>query len=242
MATTNKSKALIIFGILAFLIILTIVLYFGFREGGWFKPSCDPNRNGFDKKGNPNPKCQVNDPKETNTPGQWVSDSTFPIKKYSWGSRVKALQVKLGVVDDGRFGTITENALRAKTGKTEIATQAEYDAIVTPKVSPSNTVGGDNFKQLVKNLGSNGQTFSDGVKSDISGKNKQYTFYFFAGNGRFFVTEIGQNPTQSNTKAKGTYLDGGKEMDVDGGSSYGNIISHPVLTNMKSIVSDIETN
>lgn len=217
-----------------------------------FGSSCDPLRNGFDKKGNQNLKCKFDDPNLTNTSppsgsSGWMSDSAFPIKKGSWGPKVASLQRALGFAEgkcttcaDGKFGTITEDALNKKTGKKQVATQAEYDAIVSPKgVTSPNISGGNNFKELKNNLGSKAKDFQDGVSIDVSGRNKQFTFWFY-NNGRFFITPIGKISSQGNTLKKGTYINGGTEMYVDDGNSYGNFISHPVTKNMASIIYDIE--
>lgn len=229
-AAAPKSRTGLFIIIAVGLIILGVVVWYFFLRGS----GCDPNRNGYDKKGKYDPKCKVDDPKTTNTPAPtgssgWVSDSSFPIKKGSWGPKVKALQSAIGAKDDGKFGPLTEAALKAKTGKTEVATQAEYDAIV----SPQPTGGGTNFEQLKKNLVGNFKTLADGISTDVSGTNKKYRFVFYT-NGRFSMAEIGA----TQYLQKGTYLNGGTEMDVDGGNSYGNLISHPVSTNMKSIVKD----
>lgn len=139
---TERKKLIWVFVVLG--IIILAVLAYVYRDK-LFGAKCDPNRNGFDIKGSPNSKCKVEDPRATNTPPpppytQWTSDSTFPIRKGSWGPKVKALQSALGVTDDGKFGSQTEAALYAKTQKKEVSTQAEYDSIVNP--STSGSVGG----------------------------------------------------------------------------------------------------
>ena len=71
--------------------------------------------------------------------GTSVPDSTFPLKKGSKGALVKNLQLALGVDKlpkfgaDGDFGTETLNALKAATGKTQVDSQAEIDAIAKKK-------------------------------------------------------------------------------------------------------------
>lgn len=249
MAEAQKSKIGLYVIIGMAVIILSIVLYFGFKEGGWFRGAgCDPLRNGFDKNGNPNPKCQFNNPSSTNTPAPtgtsgWTSDNTFPLRKGSWGAKVAGLQKALGFPEgkcstcaDGQFGQYTEDKLKAKTGKTEVATQADYNAIVNP---PKPVVeSGKNFDDLKKNLGGKYTVttgFGGGVSTIVSGKNTKFEFIFLK-NGRFFVYKSGVD----TAVAKGTYEDGGTEMRVDGGDSYGNWISHPVTDNMASIVKDIE--
>jgi peptidoglycan hydrolase-like protein with peptidoglycan-binding domain len=68
-----------------------------------------------------------------------VPDSTFPLKKGSKGELVKKLQLALGADKlpkygiDGDFGNETLNALKAATGKTQVDSQAEIDAIAKKK-------------------------------------------------------------------------------------------------------------
>jgi hypothetical protein len=63
----------------------------------------------------------------------------FPLKKGSKGELVKKLQLALGADKlpkygiDGDFGTETLNALKAATGKTQVDSQAEIDAIAKNK-------------------------------------------------------------------------------------------------------------
>lgn len=223
MAEINKS-AKKLFIALGIFILIVVILYFGFREDGWFSGSkCDPNRNGYNKKGELDPKCKVEDPKNHNaTPpagSAWTPDSSFPIKRGSWGPKVKALQAvfiakygksilpKYGA--DGRFGEETENALKSKFNKTEIANQAEYDAIVSPKSVVDQ--GGKNYDQLKANLGSSAIPYSAGVYVDVQGKNKNYVFSFWP-NGQFFFAL----PKSQTSIAEGTYSDGGKRMKVSG--------------------------
>lgn len=59
------------------------------------------------------------------------SPSIFPLKKGSPKSDlVKQLQAALGVTADGLFGPQTQAALVAKTGKTAIASQAEFNSVI----------------------------------------------------------------------------------------------------------------
>lgn len=135
----TKKTAGIIFIFTAIAVGLAIILYFIFRD------ECDPNRNGFTKKGKPSKKCKVDDPKDTNTipPSgtQWIKDDSFPLKKGMWGSKVKAFQkalidkygasILLVYKDDGRFGNETENAVKSKLGKSEVSKE-DYDKFVNP--------------------------------------------------------------------------------------------------------------
>jgi hypothetical protein len=69
------------------------------------------------------------------TPTPTPTPEKFPLKKGSKGELVKKLQLALGVDKlpkfgaDGDFGTETLNALKAVTGKTQVNSQAEIDAI-----------------------------------------------------------------------------------------------------------------
>lgn len=66
----------------------------------------------------------------TAQPRQATSTSSFPIKNGSNNDLVKQLQTLLGVTADGAFGPKTAAALLLQTGKTSIATQADFDAII----------------------------------------------------------------------------------------------------------------
>ena len=222
----NRKQLTYLFAALVILIGGSVIYYFFFRD------ECDPNNNGFTKKGKLSDKCTVKNPSSTNTAPpsgtQWVSDTTFPIKKGSWGSRVKALQKAIGLStadQDGRFGGMTESALQAKTGKSEIPSQQEYDAIVNPPA----TGGGSNYSKLKASLGSGAENFSGGVYRQIQGQNKNYQVNFFT-NGRFTLTEYGV----TGVIKKGTYLDGAKKMIVDAGDTFQS--SAGVYGNMRDIV------
>lgn len=141
MATLTKKDATVIFVIVAIIVIIAVIYYLTKDKG------CDPNRNGYDKSGNLTAKCKVEDPTSTNTQppagtSGWISDAYFPIKRGSWGPRVSALQKAIGADADGKFGPLTEAKLIEKTGKSQITTQAEYDAIVgsTSAVSTKKTI------------------------------------------------------------------------------------------------------
>jgi hypothetical protein len=70
----------------------------------------------------------------TNTPS-----TEFPLKKGSKGALVKRLQLALGKDKlpkfgaDGDFGTETQNAVKAATGKTQVDSLAEIDAIAAKR-------------------------------------------------------------------------------------------------------------
>jgi hypothetical protein len=65
--------------------------------------------------------------------------STFPLKKGSKGALVQRLQLAIGVSNlpkfgaDGDFGTETQNALKAVTGKTQVNSLDEIDAIAAKR-------------------------------------------------------------------------------------------------------------
>lgn len=205
----TRKQLTYIFVALAVIIAFLVVWYFFFRD------ECDPENNGYTKKGKPSNKCIVLNPSNSNTPvpsgaTQWVPDTTFPIKKGSWGSKVKAVQHALGIAEDGKFGAQTESALYAKIQKTEL-NQAEYNNLINPAA----TGGGTNFLKLKQTLGTLGKNFSDGVQYPVTGKNANYTFAFYT-NGRFTFSEQGG----STFLYKGSYSDGGKTMSIDGGKTY----------------------
>jgi len=213
MALTTKQISLrVILAVAILSAILFAVWYLYFKE-----PDCDPNRNGYDKKGNLNPKCRVNDPALTNaTPPsgvpKWIPDTTFPIKKGMFGSKVKAVQKALGFSakdQDGRFGNQTEGGVFAKFGTNDVS-EVQYNSLVNPVTPPTNG-GGDNFAKLKTALGSKAIAYSAGVYVDVVGQNKKYVFSFFP-TGEFFFSL----PKVQTSIAQGTYSDGGKSMKVDG--------------------------
>jgi peptidoglycan hydrolase-like protein with peptidoglycan-binding domain len=68
-----------------------------------------------------------------------TTQSEFPLKKGSKGASVKRLQLALGKDKlpkfgaDGDFGTETQNAVKAATGKTQVDSLAEIDAIAAKR-------------------------------------------------------------------------------------------------------------
>lgn len=73
-------------------------------------------------------------------PVQATNPSTFPLKNGSpKSSLVSQLQALLGVNADGLFGPKTQAVLLLKTGKSQIANQAEYDAVIS-KIQNSATM------------------------------------------------------------------------------------------------------
>jgi hypothetical protein len=68
-----------------------------------------------------------------------TTQAEFPIKKRSKGTLVYRLQLALGKDKlpkfgaDGDFGTETQNALKAATGKTQVDSLAEIDAIAAKR-------------------------------------------------------------------------------------------------------------
>lgn len=65
--------------------------------------------------------------------------SSFPLKKGSKGALVQRLQLAIGIDKlpkfgaDGDFGTETQNALKAVTGKSQVDSLAEIDAIAAKR-------------------------------------------------------------------------------------------------------------
>lgn len=226
----NKRTLIYIFGGLAVLIAGASVWYFFLRD------QCDPNRKGYTKKGKLSDKCfpPAQDPKTIlDTPPvgcTWISDDTFPLKRCMSGNKVKALQTALGISADGKFGTDTESAVNVKFKKNDV-TEPEYNNLINPPAPPA--TGGTNFTKLKTNLGTY-TNFSGGVQKAKAGKNKNYVFYFYATNGRFFMSEYG-TPI-SNAIVKGTYTEGADKMFVDGGDTYN---EGGVNANMIKIVDEL---
>ena len=237
--TTGQQKfaygALIFLGI----IIAAAVVYYV-----WFRDECDPSNNGFTKKGKPSDKCRVADPVVANVPPPagctWIPDSSFPLKKCMWGSRVKALQAKLGIGDDGQFGNDTLAAVQKKFNSPEV-TEAQYNNLISPAPAPPPApIGGSNFNTVKKDLGSAGSTANctGCVYTNSEGKNTTYIITFYT-NGRVRVYD-----NNKKTFRMGTYIDGGKEIVIDkkdGGYASGNYISNDnVLESIKDIIEQIE--
>lgn len=210
---------------LGLLIAGLLVWYFFFRDD-----ECDPNRNGYTKKGKPSNKCKAEDPKQSNTPPPagtpaWIDDNTFPLKKGMWGSKVMAVQKALGIIPaDGKFGSGTEAAVFAKF-KENTVSKPNYDSLINPAAKG----GGMNYENLKKNL-TGAKNFSGGIYVDMPGQNKNYQFYFFADNGRFSFQEKGK----TGSIKKGSYFDGGKKMTIDAGKSY----EGSVYVNMREITNE----
>jgi hypothetical protein len=83
---------------------------------------------------NPTPNTNTN----TNTTPNPTKNDNFPLKRGSYGARVKELQLVLLKYDanilpqfgvDGDFGAETENALLKISGKKTVDTQSELDAL-----------------------------------------------------------------------------------------------------------------
>lgn len=132
-----------------FIFFTALVLLAGFAIWYFFlrEPDCDPNRNGYDKNGNPNSKCKIDNPQNTNTPppsgSQWIPDTSFPLKRGSWGPRVKAWQKAIGLSSsqqDGKFGPITEGATQKKIGLSTVD-EATYNNLVNANPNGSPNVG-----------------------------------------------------------------------------------------------------
>lgn len=126
MAKFDKKSIRIIFNIaLAVFIIagVSIILYFVFKD------DCDPNKVGYDKKGNLNPKCNGSDDNGGGGGNGVVStycSSTATLDKgkllklnMTRNQEVCELQRLLGILRDGYFGTMTEGALEKRIGKKE---------------------------------------------------------------------------------------------------------------------------
>lgn len=177
-------------------------------------------------------RTKVKDPNVNNEPvpagsptPKWVPES-FPLNVGMYGTKIKTLQQKLGISDDGKFGTQTKSAVIAK-GKQVPLSEADYNSIVNPTA----TGGGSNFQLLKQALAGGSTNFSGGISYLISGQNKNYRFDFYT-NGRFFVNTAGTN----DAIKRGTYSNGGKKMVIDGGNTYENTLA---VNNISAIVTDI---
>lgn len=154
----------------------------------------------------------------------WIPEG-FPLSKGMYGGRIKNLQTKLRISADGKFGSGTESAVRAKLGKTSVS-EADYNKIVNPVTVTIG--GGSNFETLKKNLGSGITYFNGGLKVSAQGKNAVYYFQFYT-NGRWFLFD------SKNKKVKqGSYEEGGTRMIIDG--AYGYFENGGVRLNMKGIL------
>lgn len=220
----TQKQLIWIFVTLAVLIAVLLVWYFFFRD------ECDPNRNGYTKKGKLSDKCKVDDPTKTNTPPpsgtQWIPDSSFPLKKGMWGSKVKAVQKALGISDDGKFGPQTEAAIYARF-KENTVSEPNYNSLINPAA----TGGGSNYSQLKEALKNRSANFSGGIKTIEQGKNQNYQFEFYT-NGRVIIFDA-----QQKEVVRGTYSDGGKKISLDGGKSSQ---TNAVYLTLADIVKQIE--
>lgn len=149
MALTKTQYQYIFFTALFIIAAIAIYLIF-FNEA-----DCDPNRNGYDKKGKPNTKCLVpkpNEPVPSGTPGGNWKPEVPPYNIGMYGSKIKALQKVLKIIEDGKFGNQTKSAIIAK-GYTVPLSEADYNKIVgtiaTTTTTTTTTGGGktiDDYK------------------------------------------------------------------------------------------------
>jgi hypothetical protein len=112
MSSTKHSTAVIIGGVAASIGIILLVRYIRGRR--------KPVNNSDSNTGS-----------EASKPLTASASTKFPITVGSRNDLVKQLQSALGVTADGIFGPLTQAALTAQTGKLTIASQAEYDAVIT---------------------------------------------------------------------------------------------------------------
>lgn len=153
---------------------------------------------------------KVDEPTEATPAGsgtsRWIAES-FPLRKGMFGGHIKNLQRALKIGDDGKFGTGTENAVKAKLNKTTVE-KPDYDKIV----NPSATGGGSNFERIKKALGSASQNISGGIRYAGRGQNRNYTISFYT-NGRMNINDAASGLLYK----KGAYYDGGKKIKLDDG-------------------------
>jgi hypothetical protein len=116
-------------------IALTAISLMAIAGGGYFlwryfkKPSLSDHT--LPTKGN------------TSVPTVPAPANAFPLKNGSPKSDlVKQLQTYLGVTADGLFGLKTQAALLQKTGKTQIASQSEYNAVIQQLVNAAKVSSG----------------------------------------------------------------------------------------------------
>ena len=73
----------------------------------------------------------VEKPSEAPPAGTTWRPESFPLAKGMYGGHIKLLQKKLGISADGKFGSGTEKAVKAKFGKT-IVEITDYNNFVSP--------------------------------------------------------------------------------------------------------------
>ena len=154
----NKKKAFLIVGAMG---AVGTALYFMFRK----KPGTVVGSIIGEVQNKISPSSSYTAPTTTNvsssnTSTKTVTSATFPLKKGSRGDEVKNLQTVLNVlykdvigtqlVVDGIFGSKTEAALKAATGKTTIS-QDEYYNLSKASAAAKNLSGNDVFKDETEN-------------------------------------------------------------------------------------------
>lgn len=179
----------------------------------------------------------IPDPNESNTPvppgsttTRWVPEKP-PYALGMFGPNIAKVQKAFGfseIDQDGRLGTDTRDAIVAKNYSFPLS-EPDYKKIVNPPSSG----GGSNFANLKKALGSGSavQNFGGGVLVSLDGKNKKYNINFYD-NGRFILKEL---VSQAEIK-RGTYVDGGKKLVVDGGKTFTS--SNSVYNVMRQLVDE----
>lgn len=223
--TKNQKTLMWIFIGLAIIIGGSVIWYFFLRD------ECDPLQKGYTKKGKLNDKCGSADPQKDNIPApsgsQWVPDTSFPLKRGSWGERVKAVQKALGFTasqQDGKFGPMTENAVKAKLGTVDVSA-AQYEQLINPAA----TGGGTNFAQVKQAFAGRSNNFSGGITTAELGKNTSYFIDYYT-NGRVIINDSNKRPIK-----RGTYSNGGEKIVID--SADGGYSS--TTSNAKATLTDI---
>lgn len=134
MKTEKILLYILLFLVAVTLIVVVVKVFFG-------EPDCDPNRAGYDMKGNKTNKCIVAVPNKTEPTPQgapastWVAE-VFPLNIGMYGIKTKVLQQVLGITSDGRFGNETKGAVIAK-GFSVPLTEVDYNKILATKPSTS---------------------------------------------------------------------------------------------------------
>jgi len=190
----NKKKVVWI-SVVTGIVIISLLLYV-YRDKLFGRKIKDPNENNEQvPNGSPTPK--------------WVAEK-FDLNVGMFGLMIAKLQKALGILDDGKFGTDTKNAVIAK-GYTVPLKKVDYDKIV----NPSSTAGGNNFADLKKALQGGYTNIPDGISYPMSGQNDKYKFQFYS-NARWNVSKL----EGTSFIKKGGYSKGGQKMTVDGGATY----------------------
>lgn len=133
MAYDKKKIAFWVIIVLALGVAVVLIKKYFFSS-----PECDPSHAGFDIKGNAVLKCVVKKPTTpapSTAPRGWIPES-FPLNVGMYGIKIKLLQQKLGIKDDGEFGDVQTKPAIIKAGYSVPLSEADYNKIVPPASQP----------------------------------------------------------------------------------------------------------